>query len=122
MSVLYYDRVPNGINGRGNRLRVVPILAPERYKASSQFLESNARIFSYQWVGWNSRQRTIKELLASETSQEDQLKARHDARPAFIAVITFKVSVCCCCDCCQGSGMPFVELTINGANSAKLKQ
>lgn len=115
MSRLYYGRVADRINGRGNHLRVVPILALERYKPSPQFLKSNARIFSHQSVGWNSRTRTIKELLASTTSELDQLKARDDARPAFI-------TVCCCCDCSQGAGIPFVELTINGANSAKLKQ
>jgi hypothetical protein len=47
----------------------------ESYKAASQFLKSNARISSLQWVDWNSRPRTAIELLTSATSEKDQLKS-----------------------------------------------
>ena len=75
-------RVPDGIDDSRNRLRLVPILGTERYEAASQFLKSNARISSLQWVDWNSRLRTFIELLTSATSEKDQLKSRYDSRPA----------------------------------------
>jgi hypothetical protein len=69
--VVYLGSRSVSVYGSGNRLRGDPILVRERYKPSFQFLECYARISSLQWVRWDSRIRTLKELLASATSEKD---------------------------------------------------
>ncbi len=68
------------------KVRLIRVPAAERDEASSQFLESNARVSFLQWVGWNSWLRAVIELLASVTSETDELKSRDNSGPAFIAV------------------------------------
>ena len=85
-----------------DNLRLDSVFALERYEPLSQFLKSNARISFLQRVGWNSRLRALVELLASPTSENNQLKSRDNSRPAFAAVVIPKVSaICFCCGQCQ---------------------
>lgn len=70
------------------------VFAFERYETSSYFFEGNAGISSLQWIDGNSRLGTVKELLASATSENDQLKTREYSRPAFIPIIEFLLHLC----------------------------
>jgi hypothetical protein len=83
--MLYNDCVYVSIRGEHD-LRIVSVFALETYQSLSQLLEGDARISFLEWVRGNPRLRALKELLASATSKDNELKSRDNSWPAFVAV------------------------------------